>query len=326
MKVSVVIPTHNRSDALAKTLAQLAQQQFDQPWEVIVVNNRCTDNTDAVVQRQVFPVPLRLVHEEIPGAAAARNAGAAVARGDFIIFLDNDILVGADFVQRHYDALMVHSDCWILGQVVSLPEQERTPFGQFRQALCPYVPPDQGMTEARDLTGAIFSLPRADLARLGGFDEMFDVASGEDLELAMRAWRAGITILFDPSIVGVHNDWAGFSIRDYCRRQRLYSRTEPLFWHKYGEAHPRQKLVRENRPPLGWRQDGLGLLCRKTVKRFVGTRVMQSIFFGVCGVLEHTCPWPPVLWRLYRLALAGAIYKGFQEGFMMHSIKLGHMP
>ena len=57
MKISVVIPTHNRSDALAKTLLNLSEQQFTESWEVIVVNNRSTDDTDEVVRGQRFPVP-----------------------------------------------------------------------------------------------------------------------------------------------------------------------------------------------------------------------------------------------------------------------------
>src|SRR5262245_7209937 len=111
MKISVVIPTHNRSEALAKTLLNLSKQQFDGSWELIVVNNRCVDDTDEVVRGQNFPAPLRLVHEEKPGVAAARNAGMAIARGQYIILLDNDILVEPDFLQRHYDLLLASPGC-----------------------------------------------------------------------------------------------------------------------------------------------------------------------------------------------------------------------
>jgi glycosyltransferase involved in cell wall biosynthesis len=319
--ISVVVPTHNRSDALAKTLVNLAAQKFAEPWEVIVVNNRCTDDTDEVVQRQAFPVPLRLIHRaDVPGAAAARNAGAEVANGDYLLFMDNDILVDPDFVERHRNSLVAHPGCWIVGQIVNLPEQERTPFGRFRRALFPYNPPSLILQEAHGLTGQS-SLPRADFVRLEGFDERFDVASVEDIELAMRAWRLKIKILYDPSIVGVHNDWAGFTIRDYCRRQRTYTHCEPLLWQKYGKDHLKQRLVQENLPPL-WRQDKPVLLVRKMLKQLAGTPFIQSILFAVCDVLERVCPWPPILWRLYLLLLAGAIYRGFQEGLSIHRIKL----
>lgn len=321
MKVSVVIPTHNRSDALAKTLSNLSKQRFSDPWEAIVVNNRSTDDTDEVVQRQPFPAPLRIVHEGAAGVAAARNAGAAAAMGEYIIFLDNDILVEPDFVRRHYETLKANPGCWTLGQVVNLPEQERTPFGKFRRALQPFVSPESGLAESRGLSGQLFSLPRADFERLGGFDEAFSGASVEDLELALRAWQSGIKILFDPGIVGIHNDWAGFSIRDYCYRQRLYSRSEPLLWSKYGAAHPRLKLVNENLP-IRWSEDQAALILRKLAKRVVGVYPVREFLFGVCAALEKLWPKPSLLWRVYRMLLSAAIYKGFQEGLAIHKINL----
>src|SRR5215510_5142195 len=106
MKISVVIPTHNRSHSLAETLLNLSKQQFTESWELIVLNNRSTDDTDEVVRRQRFPAPPRLVHEAKPGVAAARNAGMAGARGQYIILVDDDILVEPDFLRRHYDLLL----------------------------------------------------------------------------------------------------------------------------------------------------------------------------------------------------------------------------
>ena len=313
MNISVIIPTHNRSDALRLTLSRLSRQQTQASWEVIVVNNLCTDDTDELVERFDFPVPLHLVREEVPGAAAARNAGFENATGDYLLFLDNDILVEADFVQRHLNALATHPGCWIVGQIFSLPDHAATPFGRYRESLSPPVSVEQSVSEAQGLTGANFSMPRGDMDRLGGFDEKFSIASHEDLELAMRAWKAGIKILFDPAIVGVHNDWAGTSISDYCLRQRMYCRTEPLFWSKYGAEHIKKELVSENLPPA-WGKDSTTVICRKLAKGIVGSKPAQMALATACGVLELTWPWRPALWRLYRLAIAGAMYKGFQEG------------
>ena len=320
--ISVVIPTHNRSDALAQTLTELAKQQFDKTWEVVVCAHRCTDNTDEVVARQQFPVPLRLVHRaDTPGVAAARNAGARAATGEYLLFLDDDILVEPDFLKRHTEALLAHPGCWIMGQLMNLPEQERTPFGRFRRTLFSYDPPDSPITESKGMTGQSISMPRADFERLGGFDETFSIASVEDFDLAMRANQAGIKILYVPAIMGVHNDWAGFTIRDYCQRQQTYTRCEPLLWNKYGEKHPRPTLVYENYPPR-WGTDGAGLILHKVSKRFAGTHFARAVLFGACGLLERVWPWPPVLWRLYRVLLSGAIYKGFQEGLATNKIKL----
>jgi GT2 family glycosyltransferase len=320
MRISVVIPTHNRSDALAQTLLNISKQQFSESWEVVVVNNRSTDDTDEVVRRQRFPVSLRLVHEEKPGVAAARNAGMEVARGQYILLLDDDILVEPDFLRRHYDLLLSNPGCWIMGQVVNLPEQCATPFGKYRQSLYGYIPRESAGGEAYWLNGNSVSLPRSDWERLGGFDERFSGASVEDYDFAVRAWDAGIKILFRPSIVAIHNDWAGFSIEDYCRRQRLYSQSEPLFWKKYGDRHVRLSLVRQNLPP-DWRRDNPALFVKKLVKNALAAKIWQAILSAVCAFLERSWPWPPLLHRLYKLMLAVAIYQGFQEGLKIHNIE-----
>lgn len=311
--LSVLIPTHNRSDALALTLAGLAAQECSVAWEVVVVNNCCTDDTDQVVAEAQFPVPLRLVHEAIAGAGRARNAAAAAARGEFILFLDNDILAQPGFLQGHYDALTGNPACWIVGQLVNLPEQELTPFGRFRRSLFEYDSPETPPREARGLTAQNLSMPRSDFEQLGGFDETYGVASVEDLDLAMRARQRGIRILYVPALLGVHNDWAGFTIRDYCERQRSYTRSEPLFEGKWGDAYPRPEIRRENVPPQ-WATDPPSLWARKHLKRLMNWKPVSAVLFGFCAVLEKVCPWRPVLWRLYRLLLGCAIYRGYQEG------------
>lgn len=319
MTVSIIVPTHNRADALEKTLAHLKQQVFDQPWEVIVVNNNCIDDTDEVVMRQAkdFPVALTLIHQTKPGASAARNAGAAAAKGAYLIFMDNDILARPDFIQRHYDNLLKYPGCWFVGHVENLPEQQKTPFGKFRKSLD--TSPSAGLTEITGITGQNTSMLREQFNMLNGFDENFHTASGEDRELAIRAIKKGIRIYLDPAITVIHNDWAGSSIRDYCKRQRLYTQTEPFFWQKYGNETPRLKMVKENLPPL-LKQDGLRLYCWKHTKAILGSRTGQAIIIKAAEITEKIFPRPFILWRLYRLAIAGAIYKGFNEGLALFSV------
>ncbi|MCI0389842.1 MAG: galactosyltransferase-related protein, partial [Acidobacteria bacterium] len=232
---------------------------------------------------------------------------------------DNDILVEPDFLRRHYDLLMSNPGCWIMGQAVNPPEQVSTPFGEYRQSLYGYIPRESAGGEAYWLLGSNVSLPKSDWERLGGFDERFPGASVEDYDFAVRAWDAGIKILFRPSISAIHNDWAGFSIGDYCRRQRLYSQAEPLFWKKYGDRHVRMNMVRQNLPP-DWRRDNPSLLAKKLIKNALAAKIWQGILSGMCAVLERTLPWPPLLHRLYRVMLAVAIYRGFQEGMKIHNI------
>lgn len=94
MDVSVIIPSFNHAEFLAETLARLRRQAMREriDWEVIVVDNGCTDQTPAVIDaiKQEFPVPLQRVYEERQGVSWARNSGAAAARGRYLAFLDDD--------------------------------------------------------------------------------------------------------------------------------------------------------------------------------------------------------------------------------------------
>lgn len=318
VKISVIIPTHNRADALEKTLENLTAQQFANDWEVVVVNNNSTDNTDEIVKNQKFPVSLSVIHEKIPGPAAARNAGARASSGEFLIFIDNDILTAPDFLQRHCERLEANRNSWFVGQVINLPEQEATVFGKYRKSLFPEVSADAGLTQTDGITGQTTSMRRADFEKLGGFDENFNVASGEDKELAMRAMESGIKIYYDPAIVVFHNDWAGSSIADFCRRQRIYTQTEPFFWRKYGDKAPRLEMVKKNLPPR-LKDDGLKLFVWKNFKKVLASDAGQAAIVGVCEKTEKVLPDTSVLWRLYRLAIAGAIYRGFQEGLAVQA-------
>lgn len=316
IQLSVIVPTFNRADALQKTLDYLSKQRFKKMWEVIVVNNNCTDDTDEVIRSRQsnFPVPLHLVHEKKPGASAARNAGARTAQGKLLIFVDNDILTEPDFLERHYKMLQENDNSWVIGQVINMPEQENSVFGKYRKQLYPVLSTEETVRETDIITGQNVSLPRKHFILLNGFDENFYVASGEDHEFAMRGRKQlGIKTLLVPNIVVAHNDWAGWTFQDFCLRQRMYARTEFFFWQKYGDEHPRQELVRENLP-INWHNDSVKSKARKVAKQILGTELVQAVLLQSCSVLEKIPSLQPLLWRIYKLTLAGAINRGFREG------------
>jgi glycosyltransferase involved in cell wall biosynthesis len=287
--LSVIVPTHNRADALDLTLSGLAKQSFELPWEVIVVNNNSSDNTEEIVElhQKSFPVRLRLLHETNPGPAAARNKGAFAAEGKYLIFIDNDIIVQENFLKNFYVDLQKYEGNWIVGSVKQLARFDKTPFGRFRSGL-----EDQSRNEVHEIdiiTGQGTAMLRSQFLELKGFDEGFHFASGEDRELAIRAKSKGIRIFCDPNIISLHNDWAGTTIKDYCKRQKTYTITEPFFWLKYGKDTPRLKLVKENLPPA-LKRDGIRLFSWKITKRMLGSNLGNKILITMCNVAEKIMP------------------------------------
>jgi hypothetical protein len=102
MKATVVVRSKDEADRLRLTLASLARQ--DEPAEVVVVNDGSSDHTQRVLEDAPRQLRLVCIHNPSPvGRSAAANAGAAVASGDILIFLDGDTLAAADFVRAHMD-------------------------------------------------------------------------------------------------------------------------------------------------------------------------------------------------------------------------------
>ncbi|MBN2496221.1 MAG: glycosyltransferase [Deltaproteobacteria bacterium] len=104
MKASVIIPTYNRPDLLRRQLACLAEQQGERLLEVLVCDDGSATDTQAVIAPFQGRIPgLRLFWQEDLGfrAGQARNMGIRAAQGDLLIFVDDDVLLPAHFVQFH---------------------------------------------------------------------------------------------------------------------------------------------------------------------------------------------------------------------------------
>lgn len=93
-RFSIVIPCHDEELYIAKTLTSLQKQSFAGEWEVIVVDNNCTDKTVALAKQ----FGARIVTEDHPGVCWARQAGTAAARGEIVVSTDADTTFEADWL------------------------------------------------------------------------------------------------------------------------------------------------------------------------------------------------------------------------------------
>lgn len=111
MMLSVVVPTRDKADRLRLVLTGLRAQRSPGPFEVIVVDDGCTDDTPAVLTEATGAgLPLRVVPGPARGRAAARNTGARAAEGELLVFLDDDILLSPTFLTAHRAAHEVAHD------------------------------------------------------------------------------------------------------------------------------------------------------------------------------------------------------------------------
>jgi hypothetical protein len=101
--LSVVLCTWNRSHLLRQALARLTQVPIPPAlrWEVLVVNNNCTDQTDQVIDEFALRLPLRRLYEPLQGLSHARNLAVREARSEYLIWTDDDTQVEADWVAAY---------------------------------------------------------------------------------------------------------------------------------------------------------------------------------------------------------------------------------
>lgn len=125
MDISVVIATHNQKERLRLVLAGLQVQTFPSAcFEVIVVDDGCTDGTAAMLAQAQLPLKIvSLVPNQ--GRCIARNRGVQEAQGQVVAFLDGDALPHPEWLQRHWEAFEQHGpDCLLCGMEYSLPDLE----------------------------------------------------------------------------------------------------------------------------------------------------------------------------------------------------------
>lgn len=320
--VSIIIPTFNRWDALSQTLDALADLDYPRAlWEAIVVDDGSQEDIPGSVRRwlEKTGAPVRVLRQENAGPAAARNRGAATAKGPILIFIDNDIIAPPDFIRQHVQTLRENPDCWIVGRLKHPDQLRSTPFGRYRDRLFESFhhlhPPDR-VSECAGMSTANLSLHKNEFERLGGFDESFTIASSEDWELAYRARQSGIRVLYHPQIVVLHNDWA-VSLERFCHRHWLYSYSDVLLWRKYGDECAKAQLIREN-SPLAPGRDAPRVALKKVFKRLLATRAGERLLVWQCRFWERAAPDSAISHRAYTMAVAVAIFRGVRDGLKNH--------
>lgn len=309
--VSVVIASRGRPEALAETLRSLRGQTVSaSDFEIIVVDDGsvpplCLQEPESGVRLCV----LRLDGRE---RSAARNAGARAAAGDILVFVDDDITVGPEFLDAHLFGQREWPGALAVGSIILPDETLGRPFGHFRQRLERQGSPRRrGRTDARNFcTAANMSMARRQFLQLGGFDEA--LISAEDQDLALRHSEAGGTIVFLPEAVGIHRDEA-LDVRSYCRRAEWGSRHIVAFCRKH-PAWPDNIAREQVNGPVRWGREPMAQSARKVGKWLAGFRPMLELLFAAAAVVERVAPRSPVLERLYRILLGVHIYGGYRYG------------
>ena len=316
---SVVISTHNRARALAATLAALGDQDLPaSDYEVLVVDDGSSDTTWQFLSATSTPYRLRTFHlPRNEGVSAGRNAGLRAAEGRYVVMISDDLIVPREFLSTHIATLERFPDAWVVGGFRQLGSLAKTPFGRFLDRLERDFEElrlgrrlEPGLYEMTVPTARNLSLPRADLERVGLFDERFRVTC-EDQDLAQRASEGGVRFIFNAALECVHNDQTA-ELGRYARFQQRGARDTARLCLKYPDTHGRSPIAVGNGYVSG--SDGRRLIARKIVKRVLATPLMIAAVEAAVRSSE-VVPMPD-RWRArpYQAVIGLYTFRGFREG------------
>lgn len=289
--LTVVIPTYNRREVLAKALAAYAAQSSPELiQELIVVDDGSTDTTQSLVRemKAAMPFPIRYLHQVNRGPAAARNYGIRETRSSLVLFTDSDIIPKRDLVEKHIEhhTSDPHVEAAVLGYVTWAPEITATPFmrwygeegalfayGQFRK---------QREIDFSCLYTCNLSLKTEFLQRNGLFDEEFKSASWEDTELGYRLHKAGLRLLYSPDAIGYH--YQSFTFDEACQKAQGNEAARRLFFTKEAGRHFLARREKRMRGVAGW------------IRRTAATGIARVIS-AAPRLLDGNVPLPSQVYR-----------------------------
>ena len=238
MRLTVVVPTHNRGELLGRALRGLLEQTAaPESYEIVVVDDGSTDETPEVVAGiGADETRLRYVRQENKGPAAARNVGVREARGEIVLFTGDDCLPDKRLVDEHLGAHEESGDVGVVGYVTWHPELTISPFMAFLEEGVQFgfnrIENPENVGPWHFYT-ANCSVQRHWMEEAGGFDEDFKHAAFEDVELAYRMQKRGLRIVYRPAARTYHHHET--TLERHLVRQRLCGRAAALFYRKHPE-------------------------------------------------------------------------------------------
>ena len=303
-RISVVLPTFNRRVRLERVLAGLDRQtEPAERFEVVIVDDGSSDDTQAWLARNsARKYHVNSLQQANSGPAKARNTAIASARGEYVLFLDDDVEPTQDLIREHLRWHEAEPGVVVIGPLASLPS-----YGQ------PWVAWEQAKLEAqydamlrgdwepsfRQFWTGNASVAKAHVEGAGGFDPSF--LRGEDVELGRRLHQRGLRFRFNPKARGLHH--AERSLTAWETMHESYGALEVKIFgglgeeelidtlaHNWSRVHPLTHWLvsRSVGNPLRYRAARLAL--RNWLKLGAAAEVPIAAS-QVCGALANIIYW-----------------------------------
>jgi GT2 family glycosyltransferase len=239
--VSIIIPVYNQSIYTYNCLLSILENTDGVPYEVIIVDNASTDNTREVLS-MIKNVRI-ITNKENVGFVDACNVGAAAARAEDILFLNNDTVVTPHWLSALQRIFQEDCKCGAVGPKMIYPDNtlqlagnivwrdaSAMNFGKFSN---PDEPEYNYVREVDYCSGAALMVRKNLFHLIGGFDPRYAPAYWEDADLCFAIRKRGYKVLYQPDSVVVHFEGisAGTTIKAGMKRYQKLNK--PKFVDKW---------------------------------------------------------------------------------------------
>jgi GT2 family glycosyltransferase len=331
--VSIIIPTYNRRDSLRAVLHSLAGQTYPPDrYEVIVVDDGSSDGTEELFAPPEWLITVRYFKQSNKGPAAARNLGVRHARGELVIFLDDDIVVEPYFLEEHLRYHTQYDRAIVLGFSKTAFPEHYSPFSRCLassdrnlESLSRHVDECGFLSGAYCMAGNM-SIKRAEFIRLGAFTEDL-LASGtgwsgwEDVEFGWRAEKAGVRTVYNPKALGYHHDYSAVDFKASCRRWMVAASTAARLFARHPDLEEQIPMFRD-KGYISLQTNPPRIIVRKVLRGIVSWQPILWLLEQVTHQLERRFPRPFLLRPLYRWIIGSYIFRGYRQGLREYAHRI----
>jgi glycosyltransferase involved in cell wall biosynthesis len=194
VKLSIIIPTHNRADSLNRAVESIIRQEDEADFEIIIVDNNSTDHTQKIAES--FSEFARYVFESNTSFTRARKTGADNSIGEILLYLDDDVLICPESLKEIVSVFEEYPECGVLAGKI-LPQYEEDP-------------PDWAIACQRSFNGWSLFHPGAIPLLGAGFQEVKS-AFGPMMAVSRKAYEEAGG--FPPDTIGVETNRQGGTFR-----------------------------------------------------------------------------------------------------------------
>tara|TARA_R110002096_G_C14449054_1_gene711374 strand:- start:30 stop:950 length:921 start_codon:yes stop_codon:yes gene_type:complete len=204
-EISIVIPVKDNQSGIDNYLTKFFEthSKSDFPKEIIIVDNNSSPNIKIKSEFENFGLPIELIECKKIGPASARNKGAKIAKGKWLLFNDSDCIPTKSIIKGYLKA--DNNSVAYAGNIKSLDNDKLSKYYESQEILIPLKTYNEnGDFVPQYLITANSLIWRKAFNEIGGFNEQIEIAGGEDVDLGLRLSEIGnLSYAFDS--VAIHD-------------------------------------------------------------------------------------------------------------------------